>query len=140
MKRIEFVPLVAASLMAASPQKMPHIVTYRDAGCGCCEGWLNAARAAGYPVELHDLDRAERLRRFRLSDATAGCHTSLTDGYIIEGHVPLNIVARLLRERPRIRGIAFPGMPSGVPGMDGPRAGGSDILTLEPRPQVYARV
>jgi hypothetical protein len=111
MKRIEFVPLVAASLMAASPQKMPHIVTYRDAGCGCCEGWLNAARAAGYPVELHDLDRAERLRRFRLSDATAGCHTSLTDGYIIE-----------------------------VPGMDGPRAGGSDILTLEPRPQVYARV
>lgn len=58
MKRIEFIPLVGAGLMAASPQKLPHIVTYRDAGCGCCEGWVKAARAAGYMIELHDLGSA----------------------------------------------------------------------------------
>ncbi len=140
MKRIDFVPLLAAEVMAASPQKLPHIVTYRDAGCGCCEGWVKAARAAGYTVELHDLDRGDRLRRFGLGNANAGCHTSLVSGYVVEGQVPLNIVAMLLRERPRIRGIALPGMPSGVPGMDGPRAGGSAILTLEPHSRVYARV
>ena len=80
------------------------------------------------------------MRRFRLTDATAGCHTSLVDGYVVEGHVPFDIVARLLRERPRIRGIAAPGMPTGVPGMDAPRAGSLEIVTLEPRSRVFARV
>jgi hypothetical protein len=80
------------------------------------------------------------MRRFGLTDATAGCHTSLVNGYVVEGHVPFDIVARLLRERPHIRGIAAPGMPTGVPGMDAPRAGSLDIVTLEARPRVYARL
>lgn len=47
------------------------------------------------------------------------CHTTLIDGYYIEGHVPVDVIARLLEERPAIDGIALPGMPSGSPGMDG---------------------
>jgi hypothetical protein len=129
----------AAGLLGAAPRKT-RIVTYRDLGCGCCEGWVAAARTAGYSVEMHDLDRTERTRRFGLTDATAGCHTSLVGGYVVEGHVPLDVVARLLRERPRIRGIAAPGMPMGVPGMEGPRIGLLDIVTLEPHPRLYARV
>ncbi|MDB5041927.1 MAG: metal-binding protein [Candidatus Eremiobacteraeota bacterium] len=129
----------AAGLLGAAPRKR-HVVTYRDRGCGCCEGWVAAARTAGYSVEMHDLERTERTRRFGLTDATAGCHTSLAGGYVVEGHVPLDVVARLLRERPRIRGIAAPGMPMGVPGMEGPRIGPLDIITLEPHSRLYARV
>lgn len=47
------------------------------------------------------------------------CHTTIVDGYYIEGHVPIDVVLRLLDERPAIDGIALPGMPSGSPGMDG---------------------
>lgn len=140
MKRIAFLPIVAAGLLAAAPRAAKRITTYRDIGCGCCEGWVGAARAAGYAVDLHDLDRTERMRRFALTEATAGCHTSLVESYIVEGHVPFEVLARLLHERPRIRGIALPGMPSGVPGMDGPRGGPSEVVTLEKTPRVYARV
>ena len=142
MTRTAFASLLAMGLLgvAAPSNAATRIVTYRDPGCGCCEGWVAAARKAGYAVTLYDLDRNMRTRRFGLTEATAGCHTSLVNGYIVEGHVPFDIVARLLRERPRIRGIAAPGMPTGVPGMDAPRAGPLEIVTLEARPRVFARV
>lgn len=140
MKRALFLALSLPAVLAAAPKSGNKIVTYRDTGCGCCEEWVKAARQAGSTVELHDLDRTERLRRFHLTEETAGCHTSLIAGYLIEGHVPLDIVARLLRERPRIRGIAAPGMPTGIAGMGGPRSGPVDILTLEVHPRVYARI
>ena len=141
MNRALFTSLLSASLLgAAAPAAATRIVTYRDRFCGCCEGWVNAARKAGYHVDMHDLERTERLRRFGLTDAAAGCHSSLVSGYLVEGHVPLDIVARLLRERPRVRGITAPGMPTGVPGMDAPRAGPLDIMTLERHPRIYAHV
>jgi hypothetical protein len=50
--------------------------------------------------------------------ALQSCHTAIVDGYIIEGHVPVAEIERLLTERPAIRGIAVPGMPIGAPGME----------------------
>jgi hypothetical protein len=138
MKRNGFLVL-AFGLMAAAPRTKTSMVTYRDTGCGCCEGWVKAARAAGYDVALHDLDRTERLRRFGLTEATAGCHTTMVGGYLVEGHVPLDVLARLLRERPRLRGIAVPVMPTGVAGMGGSRTSPLDIVTLEAHPRIYAR-
>jgi hypothetical protein len=142
MTRAVFASFLATGLLgvAARPNSATRIVTFRDPGCGCCEGWVAAARKAGYEVSIHDLDRSVRMRRFGLTEATAGCHSSLVNGYIVEGHVPFDVVARLLRERPRIRGIAAPGMPTGVPGMDAPRAGPLEIVTLETHPRVYARL
>lgn len=116
------------------------MTTYRDTGCGCCESWVGLARAAGYSVELHDLDRPERLRRFGLRESVAGCHTTRIDGYLIEGHVPLDIVARLLRERPKTRGITIPGMPAGIGGMGGSAAQSTTVFTLDTHPRVFARV
>ncbi|GAC1306352.1 MAG: DUF411 domain-containing protein [Vulcanimicrobiaceae bacterium] len=130
--------LAAPLLGAVAPRG--RMTTYRDTGCGCCAGWVDIARAAGYAVVLHDLERAARLRRFGLTESSAGCHTTQIDGYLIEGHVPLEVVARLLRERPKTRGIGIPGMPSGVAGMGGPRAAAPDVLTLDARPRVFARV
>ena len=49
----------------------------------------------------------------------AGCHTTVVDGYVVEGHVPLTALDRLLAERPPVTGISLPGMPTGSPGMDG---------------------
>ncbi len=142
MNRPSFLALAIAAaipLFGAAASR-GHMTTTRDSGCGCCESWVGLARAAGYTVELHDLDRSERLRRFGLTEATAGCHTTQIDGYLIEGHVPMDVVARLLRDRPRTRGIAIPGMPTGIAGMGGPKPQFTTVITLDARPRVFAQV
>lgn len=48
------------------------------------------------------------------------CHTALVGGYVVEGHVPADLILRLLRERPNAVGVAVPGMPAGSPGMEVP--------------------
>jgi hypothetical protein len=52
--------------------------------------------------------------------AMQGCHTGVVDGYVIEGHVPADLIDRLLRDRPPVVGLAVPGMPVGSPGMETP--------------------
>ena len=59
-------------------------------------------------------------QRHGVPTALAGCHTALVAGYVIEGHVPADVIERLLQERPQITGLAVPGMPVGSPGMEVP--------------------
>ncbi len=69
------------------------------------------------------------------------CHTALVQGYVIEGHVPVDAIARLLKEKPPIIGLAVPGMPIGSPGMEGPNPQRYDVLSFDRqgRVSVYAR-
>lgn len=59
------------------------------------------------------------------------CHTAIVDGYVVEGHVPADVVRRLLEERPDVRGVAVPGMPIGAPGMDGPNPQPYNVYTFD---------
>ena len=95
---------------------------HRDPSCGCCESWAQIARHAGYRVDLQDdTDMAGVKRRLGVPEELASCHTTEIDGMVVEGHVPLDDVTRLLRQKPPgIRGIAVPGMPAGSPGMEVP--------------------
>jgi hypothetical protein len=69
------------------------------------------------------------------------CHTALVQGYIIEGHVPADLIRRLLKERPEVAGLAVPGMPVGSPGMEGPNPQPYDVISFDKqgRTSVYAR-
>ncbi|MDQ3566425.1 MAG: DUF411 domain-containing protein [Pseudomonadota bacterium] len=62
----------------------------------------------------------------------AACHTSIAGGYVVEGHVPADAVKRLLSERPKVTGIAVPGMPMGSPGMEGERKDAYEIISFDP--------
>jgi hypothetical protein len=95
----------------------------RDAGCGCCHAWAEAMRRSGrFRVTLTDEpDIAALKRRLGVPSDLTSCHTGVVDGYVIEGHVPVEDVLRLLRERPaNVRGLAVAGMPRGSPGMETP--------------------
>lgn len=94
----------------------PAIIAYRNPGCGCCEKWAQQLKAAGFEVDMQDdADLSARRSAARVPDELAGCHTALMGDYVIEGHVPLADVQRLLAEKPDVRGIAVPGMPIGSP-------------------------
>jgi hypothetical protein len=57
-------------------------------------------------------------QRYGVPSRLQGCHTAVVEGYIIEGHVPAEVIERLIRERPQVAGLAVPGMPVGSPGME----------------------
>ena len=78
-------------------------------------------RKHGYSVEERDTtDLAPIKRRFKIPDHLASCHTGTVAGYVVEGHVPADLIDRLLAEKPKIVGLAVPGMPVGSPGMEVP--------------------
>ena len=93
---------------------------------------MDYIKAAGYPVRVEDVDDIDAVKR-KLgvpSDATA-CHTAQVEGYLVEGHVPSDAIDRMLAQRPKIAGIAAPGMPMGAPGMASPgQEGGYDVVTF----------
>jgi hypothetical protein len=78
-------------------------------------------REAGFVVKSVDVDDISAVKATYGVPAEAGsCHTALVAGYVVEGHVPASTVKRLLREKPKMTGIAAPGMPVGSPGMEVP--------------------
>ncbi|WP_247716947.1 DUF411 domain-containing protein [Gymnodinialimonas ceratoperidinii] len=97
------------------------MTVYLSPTCGCCSAWVEHARTAGYDLTVIESDQEELMRQKSergVDDALAGCHTVEVDGYTIEGHVPMEDIARLLSDRPDAIGLAVPGMPSGSAGMD----------------------
>jgi hypothetical protein len=78
-------------------------------------------RANGFDVTATNVeDMAAVKQKYGVPDKAGSCHTSLVGGYVIEGHVPADVVKRLLAERPKVAGLAVPGMPASAPGMDIP--------------------
>jgi len=78
-------------------------------------------RQHGFPVSVDDRSDLRPIKaKYGVPPALEACHTALVEGYVVEGHVPADLILRLLRERPAIVGLAVPGMPAGSPGMDSP--------------------
>jgi len=115
---LAFVALVGAGSAQAQSAK---IEVWKTPWCGCCAGWVEAMRTAGFDVETTDLEDLAMVRELAgVPPELASCHTAMVDGYAIDGHVPAAAIARLLEERPAVSGLSAPGMPLGSPGMAGP--------------------
>lgn len=124
----------------ASAEEKPPATLYKNPQCDCCEGYAKYLRQNGYRVTVkptHDLSLLNK--QHGVPADLEGCHTTLIDGYVVEGHVPATTLDRLLTERPPIKGISLPGMPQGSPGMTGRKSGPFTIYELSPgTPKVYA--
>lgn len=101
-------------------------------GCGCCAGWEEYMESHGFAVESTEDPNLTDFKAARGIPAEAqSCHTSVIDGYTVEGHVPIEAIRDLLADRPDIDGIALPGMPSGSPGMPGEKLAPFEVLALD---------
>lgn len=110
-----------ALLPWASPAlaAVPTLEVWKMRGCICCAAWARHFEAAGFGTEIHELDDLVPVRaEAGVPDDLGGCHTARVPGYVVEGHVPVAAVQRLLAERPAILGLAVPGMPMNSPGME----------------------
>jgi hypothetical protein len=97
-----------------------HATLYKDPQCGCCEGYAGYLRSNGFEVSIvdtHDLPLLDE--KYGIPTDLEPCHLALIDGYVVGGHVPVQVINRLLSEKPAITGITLPGMPEGSPGMSG---------------------
>ena len=121
------------------------IVVHRDPGCGCCEQWAEQAhQALKRPVKMVDTpNRAVIAQRLGIPIGLGSCHTTIIDGLVFEGHVPLGDVRRVLATKPKgVRGLAVAGMPLGSPGMEVPgmKAQSYDVIAFGPAGmRVFAR-
>ncbi len=138
------VGLAAAAFALRSPSEAvdkPLVTVYKSPTCGCCSKWVDHLEANGYAVETQDMNNVMPMKqRLGLPAQLASCHTAVVGGYVVEGHVPSDVIDKLLEEKPEIVGIAVPGMPIGSPGMEGPNPESYDILafTKDGNQSVYA--
>lgn len=94
---------------------------YLTPTCGCCGKWVEHLTAAGFKVTREVTTNLDGVaERQRVPEQLRTCHTAVLGSYLVEGHVPADVVQKLLKEKPKIAGIAVPGMPIGSPGMEGP--------------------
>jgi hypothetical protein len=111
------IPAASAAIGAPAVR----VEAWKDAGCGCCGGWVRHLREDGFEVVARDVADLQTAKRAHgVPEALWSCHTARVGGYVVEGHVPAADIRRLLAERPRAGGLAAPGMPASAPGMDVP--------------------
>lgn len=115
--------LLTASALAVSGPLHAAAVTvrlYKSPECGCCEGYADYLRKRGFTVTVEPTNQlAEISRKAGIPADLQGCHTAFIGDYVVDGHVPVEAIDKLLAEHPTIKGITLPGMPAGSPGMVG---------------------
>ena len=145
MKRRNFC-LGAVLILATAPLRAVaapiRATLYKDPQCGCCEGYAAYLRQNGFAVDVKPTnDLAEISRKAGVPSELQGCHTMFVDGYVVDGHVPIKTIRKLLSERPAIAGITLPGMPTGSPGMTGKKTAPFKIYAVNKDgtpPTIYA--
>jgi hypothetical protein len=134
--------LALGTVTFAAPAAGQEVEVWKSPSCGCCKGWIDHMRAAGFAVTAHDVDDVQPAKTATgVPERLGSCHTAKVGGYVVEGHVPAGDVRRLLSERPKARGLSVPGMPADAPGMDMSTGEPFEVVLFgaDGGDQVYAR-
>jgi hypothetical protein len=108
------------------------VVVYKTPTCGCCNAWVDHVKEHGFTVVTHDLNDLSQIKQqLGVPAGRISCHTATVRGYTVEGHVPADLIQRMLAEQPRFRGLTVPGMPMGSPGMEGPFKQDYEVLSFD---------
>ena len=127
--------LISASALAftAPARAEPTAVSlYKNPECGCCDGYADYLQHNGFTVTATATpDLSEISRKAGVPSELQGCHTAFIGDYVVDGHVPVEVIEKLLAEKPAVKGITLPGMPEGSPGMVGAKTGPFTIHSFD---------
>jgi hypothetical protein len=139
MLRSLMLALAALFILATARAEMPDALMYKNPQCGCCENYAKYLRRNGFKVTVKETHNMSLISQQNgVPEKLAGCHTMLVGGYVVEGHVPVGAINKLLKERPDIKGISLPGMPEGSPGMTGEKTEPFTIYEISDEAKVFA--
>lgn len=120
-RRLFFSVLAAALTLPFSANASANSIrVLKDPNCGCCSDWVEILSKHGFAVDVQNLPNSALVQaKFKagVPPKMVSCHTAFIDGYVIEGHVPVADIQKLLASKPNAIGMAVPGMPYGSPGM-----------------------
>ena len=106
------------SIWALGDRSPATLTIYKSRTCGCCAKWVDHVKAAGFNTVVHDDEDMNGVKdNLGVPNGVRSCHTAQVEKYLIEGHVPAEDITRLLKEKPKVAGLAVPGMPASTPGM-----------------------
>jgi hypothetical protein len=138
MLRSLMLALIVLSGAAAVRAEAQEALMYKNPQCGCCESYARYLRSHGFKVTVRETHNMSLISRQNgVPEKLAGCHTMLVGGYVVEGHVPVGAIEKLLKERPSIKGISLPGMPEGSPGMTGMKTEPFTIYEISDEAKVF---
>ena len=108
------------------------VTVYKSMSCGCCGAYASWLQRQVSDVDIVNMDDVIGIKeKYGIPANMRSCHTTVFGNYVVEGHIPIEAIKKLLEERPDIKGIAMPGMPSGSPGMPGGKQGQFVIYALK---------
>ena len=125
---------VVLAFRTSTPSAGTAIHVYKTQACGCCGLWVDHLGAAGFEVTVEDLSNADLAavkQRHGIPVELSSCHTALAGGYVLEGHIPAEVIKSFLEAAPEVKGITVPGMPIGSPGMEGAYPRPYDVIAFD---------
>lgn len=127
---VALVALIILPSALTTSAKNADIIVYKTPTCSCCKNWIAHLRDSGLEVSVVNVSHTQTIQSHEGVPRELGsCHTAVVGDYWVEGHVPADLIERIMVEKPDdIRGIAVPGMVIGSPGMVGPNPGRYDVL------------
>lgn len=134
--------LLVRSRVSLSDAPLPVVTVYKDAGCQCCALWVKHLSSNGFVTTVHNVSNVDEIKAtMNVPQALQSCHTAVVGPYVVEGHVPADLIKKALREKPAIAGLAVPGMVTGSPGMEGGTPQHYDVVAFERsgKTHVYAK-
>jgi hypothetical protein len=116
------------------------VTLYKNPQCGCCGAYADYLRGKGFRVTVIDNDDLQLMQaQASVPDGLQSCHLTTVGRYFVVGHVPVEVIKRLLAEKPAVAGITLPGMPEGSPGMGGTKSAPFNVFALgDGPPKLYA--
>ena len=133
--------LVGGFMFSQMPAKAADVVVYKSPTCGCCTEWVTHLEKNGFSVDVRNQNNLSSIKaEMGVPRRLHSCHTANGYVYVVEGHVPADVISRMLKEKPEFKGLAVAGMPMGSPGMEGPRKDPYNVMAFDEsgKTKIYA--
>ena len=112
---------------------------FKNLGCMCCDRWVAHMKDYDFNVEILPRKKMDDIKnKLRVPIEVRSCHTAIIDGIIVEGHVPADLVQKIIKNRPdNIIGISVQGMPIGSPGMEGAYKEKYEVMIFDSKGNIF---